>query len=150
MRTKISDAYKEAMKSQDKLRTGTLRLIMSALKDKDIEARGHGKGPISDEELMGLLQKMIKQRHESAEIYAKAGRIELANQENDEIAIIKSYLPEQMDEASMKAAVEAAIKATGAASVKDMGKVMGELKTKFAGQMDFKAANVVIKEKLAG
>jgi uncharacterized protein YqeY len=148
MRSKINEQFKEAMKSQDKLRVSTLRLVNAAIKDKDIEARGTGKGPLSDEEIMSLLQKMIKQRHESAEIYAKAGRIELANQENEEIAIIKSFLPAQMSEAEMRAAVEAAIAATGAASVKDMGKVMGELKGKFAGKMDFGRANGVIKEKL--
>ena len=138
------------MKSQDKLRTGTLRLINAAIKDKDIELRGSGKGAATEEDIMALMQKMIKQRAESAEIYAKAGRIELANQENEEISIIKSFLPAQMDDAAVKVAVEAAIATTGAVSVKDMGKVMGELKTKFAGQMDFKAANAVIKEKLAG
>jgi len=145
MRNKISDSYKEAMKSQDKLRISTLRLVNAAIKDKDIEARGLGKGPVTEEDIMALLQKMIKQRHESAEIYAKAGRLELANKENEEIVIIKSFLPAQMDEASMKAAVEAAIAATGATSGKDMGKVMNELKGKYAGKMDFKAANAVIK-----
>jgi uncharacterized protein YqeY len=145
MRDKINAQFKEAMKSQDKLRVSTLRLMNAAIKDKDIEARGLGKGPITEEDIMSLLQKMIKQRHESAEIYAKAGRLELANQENEEIVIIKSFLPAQMDEAAMKAAVEAAIAATGASSVKDMGKVMGELKGKYAGQMDFGRANAVIK-----
>ncbi len=145
MRNKINEAYKEAMKSQDKLRSGTLRMVNAAIKDKDIEARGTGKGPISDDEIKTLLQKMIKQRHESAGIYAQAGRIELANQENEEIKIIESFLPEQMNEAQMKAAVEAAIAATGASSVKDMGKVMGELKGKYTGQMDFSKANGVIK-----
>lgn len=149
MRQKINDSYKEAMKSQDKLRTSTLRLINAAIKDKDIEARGNGKDKISDEEILGLMQKMIKQRHESAGIYAKAGRIELANQENDEIKVIESFMPAQMSEAEMKAAVEAAISATGAADMKDMGKVMGELKGKFAGKMDFGKANGVIKQMLS-
>ncbi|MES2907459.1 MAG: GatB/YqeY domain-containing protein [Pseudomonadota bacterium] len=149
MRQKINDAYKDAMKSQDKLRTSTLRLINAAIKDKDIEARGSSKPPISDEEILGLMQKMVKQRHESAGIYAKAGRIELANQENDEIKVIESFMPAQMSEAEMTAAVEAAISSTGAAEMKDMGKVMAELKGKYAGQIDFGKANAVIKQKLS-
>jgi hypothetical protein len=129
---------------------GTLRLINSALKDKDIEARGLGKGPLGDEEILALLQKMIKQRNDSIEAYEKAGRADLVSQEQEEKQIIEAYLPQQMGSEEVRAAVQAAIASTGAASVKDMGKVMGELKAKFAGRMDFSKANGVVKELLSG
>src|SRR5205807_4621610 len=137
LRDDINNALKQAMKAGDKRRVSTLRLVNSALKNADIEARGHGKEPLSDEELLSLLQKMIKQRHESVELYEKGGRAELAAQEREEIAIISAYLPKQMSEADVKAAISAAITETGAAGMKDMGKVIGVLKAKYAGQMDF-------------
>ena len=125
MRQRFTEAMKEALKAGDKRRLSTVRMIQAALKDKDIEARGAGRGQASEEEILGLLQKMIKQRQESIAIYDQAGRRELADQEREEIAVIQSFLPRQMDEAETRAAVEAAIAETGAASMKDMGKVIG-------------------------
>lgn len=150
LREKFNEALKDAMRAKDARKVGTLRLINSALKDKDIEARGLGKAPLNDEEVLALLQKMIKQRNDSIEAYEKAGRADLVVQEQEEKAIIEAYLPQQMDLEEVKAAVKAVIASTGAASVKDMGKVMGELKAKFAGKMDFSKANGVVKELLSG
>jgi uncharacterized protein YqeY len=150
LREGINDALKEAMKAGDKRRVSTLRLVNSAVKNADIEARGQGKGPLSDEELLSLLQKMIKQRQESVELYEKGGRPELAQQEREEIAIIAAYLPQQMTEAEMRAAVDAAVAETGAAGMKDMGKVMAALKTRHGGKMDFAKASGLVKARLAG
>src|SRR5262249_10698917 len=150
LREGINDALKEAMKAGDKRRVSTLRLVKSAVKNADIEARGQGKGPLSDEELLSLLQKMIKQRQESVELYEKGGRPELAQQEREEIAIIAAYSPQQMTEAEMRAAVDAAVAETGAAGMKDMGKVMAALKTRHGGKMDFAKASGLVKARLAG
>jgi len=148
MRQRFTEAMKEAMKAGDKRRLSTARMILAALKDKDIEARGAGKGQASEEEILGLLQKMIKQRQESIAIYDQAGRKELADQEREEVAIIQSFLPRQMDEGEARAAIEAAIAETGAASMKDMGKVIGALRGKYAGRMDFGKASALVKELL--
>jgi uncharacterized protein YqeY len=148
MRERFTQDMKDAMKAGDKRRLATVRLVQAALKDKDIDARGAGKGQASDEEILGLLQKMIKQRQESAGIYEQAGRAELASQEWEEAEIIASYLPKQMDEAETRQAIEAVIKETGAASMKDMGKVIGSLRGKYAGQMDFGKASALVKEML--
>ena len=148
MRDKFNEALKAAMKSGDKRQVSTLRLILSALKDRDIEARGLGKERTSDDEILQLLQKMIKQRNDSIEAFDKAGRVELATQEREEKAIIEAYLPQQMSADDVRAAAKAAVAAVGAATVKDMGKVMTELKAKFAGRMDFAKANAVVKELL--
>ncbi len=148
LRDRFMSDLKEAMKAGDKPRLGTIRLMQAALKDKDIEARGAGKGPLSDDEILQLLQKMVKQRQESAKMYADGGRPELADQETAEIAVITAYLPKQMDEAEAKAAIAAVIAETGAAGVKDMGKVMGELKARYAGQMDFGKASPLVKQLL--
>lgn len=148
MRQRFTEEMKQAMKDGDKLKLATIRLIMAALKDKDIEARGLGKGPASDDDVLALLQKMIKQRLESADIYEKAGRPELAEQEKGEVAIIQAYLPAQMDDAAVKAAIAAAIAETGASGVKEMGKVIGILKAKYSGQMDFAKASAAVKEQL--
>ena len=148
MRERLSEALKEAMRAGDKRRISTVRLMSAALKDRDIEARGAGKGQASDEDILGLLQKMIKQRQESADIYDKAGRAELATQEREEIAIINTFLPAQMDEAEMRAAVSTAIAETGAKSMKEMGKVVGALKAKYAGRMDFGKASALVKGQL--
>ena len=148
MRERLTEAMKAAMKAGEKRRLATVRMIQAALKDKDIEARGAGRGQASDEEILGLLQKMIKQRQESAGIYEQAGRAELAAQEREEIEIISSYLPKQMDETETRQAIEAAIAETGAASMKDMGKVIGALRGKYAGQMDFAKASALVKEML--
>lgn len=150
LRDKFSAALKEAMLAKDQRRVSTVRLILAALKEKDIEARGAGREKASEEEILALLQKMIKQRIESIETYDKAGRAELAQQEREEKAIIESYLPAQMGAEEMRAAIKAAVAATGASSVKDMGKVMTELKAKHAGKMDFSKANAVVKEMLTG
>jgi uncharacterized protein len=148
LREDINNALKDAMKARDERRVSTLRLINSTLKNADIEARGQGKGPLSDDEVLAVLAKMIKQRHESVELYEKGGRAELAQQERDEIAIITSYLPKQMSDAEVRAAVERAIADTGAASMKDMGKVIGTLKSRHAGQMDFGKVSPLVKELL--
>ncbi len=150
LREKFTAAMKEAMLAKDQRRLSTVRLILAALKDKDIEARGLGREATTEDEILGLLQKMIKQRVESIETYDKHGRPELAAQEREEKTIIESYLPAQMSPDDVRAAIKAAVAATGAASVKDMGKVMAELKAKFAGKMDFSKANVVVKEVLTG
>ena len=148
LRDRFTAEMKEAMKAGEKGRLGAIRLIQAALKDKDIEARGDGKGPLSDEEILALLQKMVKQRQESIAMYEQGGRTELAQQEKDEVAVITSYLPQQMDEAETKAAIEAAIAETGAASMKDMGKVVGALRAKYAGRMDFAKASGLVKDLL--
>ena len=150
LRDDINNALKDAMKARDERRVSTLRLINSALKNADIEARGQGKASLGDDELKSLLQKMIKQRHESIALYEKGGRAELAQQERDEIAIIAAYLPKQMSEAEVQAAIEQAIESTGAASMKDMGKVISALKARHAGQMDFGKVSALVKEALQG
>jgi uncharacterized protein YqeY len=148
LRDDISNATKDAMKARDEKRVSTLRMVSAAIKNADIEARGQGKGPLDDAALLGLLQKMIKQRQESVELYDKGGRPELAASERSEIEIIQSYLPKQMSDAEMAAAIEGAIRETGAAGVKDMGKVIGVLRGKYAGQMDFGKASGKVKELL--
>ena len=150
LREKITEATKAAMKSQEKTKLSTLRLMSAAITNADIEARTAGKKPLSDDELLGLFQKLIKQRQESVELYEKGGRAELAKQERDEIEVIKGFLPQQMSEAEVKAAIAEAIKATGAAGVKDMGKVMAALKQRYAGRMDFGKASPIVKGLLSG
>jgi uncharacterized protein YqeY len=148
MRQRFTEAMKEAMKGGEKLRLSTVRMIQAALKDKDIEARGAGKGQATEEEILELLQKMIKQRQESIAIYDQAGRRELADQEREEVAVIQGFLPRQMDDAETRAAIEAAIAETSAASMKDMGKVIGALRANYAGRMDFGKASGLVKELL--
>ena len=150
LREKINDAMKEAMKSQEKLKLSTQRLVNAAIKNADIEARTGGKGPLADDDLLGLLQKMIKQRQESVELYDKGGRKELADQERGEIEIIKGFLPQQMSDAEAKAAIAEVIKETGAQGMKDMGKVMAALKQGYAGKMDFGKASGLVKSLLTG
>ncbi len=149
LRARLTTEMKEAMKAGDKERLATVRMIQAALKDRDIEARGNGKDPISDDEILSLLQKMIKQRTESANVYEQGGRPELAANERSEIAIIESFLPKQMDEAETQAAIDAAIAETGAAGPKDMGKVIAALKGAYAGRMDFGKASGLVKTALA-
>jgi uncharacterized protein len=149
LRDAVAQRMKEAMKGGDKVRVGALRLIMAALKEREIEARGSGKIVGRADEL-ALLTKMIKSRQESATIYAEAGRKELAEQENAEIAVINEFLPSQMDEAAMTAAAKAAIASTGAAGMRDMGKVVNALKTAHPGQMDFAKASAIVKGLLSG
>jgi uncharacterized protein YqeY len=148
MREKINADLKDAMKSGDKDRVSTLRLINAAIKSADIEARPSGKDKISDTDILSVLAKMVKQRRDSIEQYKAGGRQDLADKEEAEIKVIEGYLPKQMSEAEAKAAIAAVIKETGAASPKDMGKVMGALKTKYAGQMDFGKASALTKELL--
>jgi uncharacterized protein YqeY len=148
LRDDINNALKEAMKAKNERAVSTLRMVNSTLKNADIEARGQAKPPLGDAEVLSILQKMIKQRQESVELYQKGGRADLVKQEQEEIAIISGYLPKQMSEAEMTAAVEAAIKDTGAAGMKDMGKVIGALRGKHAGQMDMAKASAMVKAKL--
>ena len=150
LRDDINTAVKEAMKAKDERKLSTLRMINSSIKNADIDARGQGKQPLSDDDILGLLQKMIKQRQESVELYDKGGRAELAAQEREEIAVISAYLPKQMSEDEVKSAISAAIAETGAAGMKDMGKVIGALKAKYAGQMDFGKASGLVKAALTG
>ena len=149
MRDQFNTELKIAMKAGEKRRVETLRMINAALKDKDIEARGQGK-TVSDDDILALLQKLVKSRQESAEIYEKAGRTDLSTQEREEIAIIQSFLPQPLSQAEADAAIAAAIAETGAASIKEMGKVIGVLKGKYAGRMDFGAVSGLVKAKLGG
>lgn len=150
MRDAFNAALKEAMKAGDKRRVSTIRLVTAALKDRDIEARGAGKGPLSDDEILGLLQKMVKQRQESLKIYEDNARPELAEQEREEIAIIMGFMPRQMSEAEVASAIDGIVAETGAAGMKDMGKVMAALKERYSGRMDFGRASAAIKARLAG
>ncbi len=148
MRETITAALKAATKAQDKRRISTLRMIAAAIKDRDIAARTAGTAQATDAELLELLAKMIKQREESEKIYADAGRAELAAQEGEEIEIIRGFLPKQLSDAEMDRAIAEAIEAEGAASVRDMGKVMAALKARYAGQMDFAKASALVKARL--
>jgi uncharacterized protein YqeY len=148
LRDDINNALKEAQKAKNERAVSTLRMVNATLKNADIEARGAGKPPLGDAEVLPVLQKMIKQRQESVELYQKGNRADLVKQEQEEIAIIQGYLPKQMSEAELTAAIEAAIKDTGAAGMKDMGKVIGALRGKYAGQMDMAKASGLVKAKL--
>ena len=148
MRDKISADLKEAMKAGEKLRVSTLRLVNAAIKSADIEARPSGKDRIADADILGVLAKMIKQRRDSIAQFQAGGRQDLVDKEAAEIKIIEGYLPKQMSEAEAKAAIAAVIKETGAAGPKDMGRVMGALKSRYAGQMDFGKASAMVKELL--
>ena len=148
MRETISDGYKTALKAGDKRRTATLRSIIAAIKDKDIEARGLGKPPLGDGDLVVLLQKMVKQREESLGIFEKAGREDLATVEREEIVILSEFLPAGMTEAEIDAAIAAAIAKTGAAGGKDMGKVIASLKADYPGRIDFGKASAKVKAAL--
>ena len=150
LRDDINKALTEAMKAKDERKVSTLRMINSSVKNADIEARGAGKQPLGDAEVLSLLQKMIKQRQESVELYKKGNRADLVKQEEEEIAIISAYLPKQMSDAEMAAAIDAAIKETGATGMKDMGTVIGALRGKYAGQMDMGKASAAVKAKLSG
>lgn len=145
MREKIAEEVKNAMKARDVERLPTLRLMQSAIKDRDIANRGVGKEAASEEEILQILAKMVKQREESAKAFEDGGRPELAAKERAEIAVLRKFQPAQMDDAGVEAAARAAIAASGAASAKDMGKVMAALKTQYAGQMDFSKASAVVK-----
>jgi uncharacterized protein len=149
LREDINNAVKDAMRAKAERKLSTLRMVNSTIKNADIEARGQGKPPLADGDILSVLQKMIKQRQESVELYDKGGRAELAAQEREEIAIITAYLPKQMSDADIQAAISAAIAETGASGMKDMGKVVTALKTKYAGQMDFAKASGLVKAALS-
>ena len=149
LRDAINDAMKEAMKARDERRVSTLRMMNAAIKNADIEARGQGREPLNEADLMSLFQKMIKQRQESADLYEKGGRAELAAQEKDEIAVISSYLPQQMSDVEAGAAISAVLQEINAQTMKDMGRAMATLRERFAGKMDFGKASGKIKELLS-
>ena len=149
LRDRIKAELKEAMKARERLKTATLRLISAALKDRDIAARTKGvQDGIDETQIMGMLQTMVKQREESIDHYEQGGRLELAEQEREEIAIINDFLPPRLDEAAMAAAVGSVIDELGAASIKDMGRTMAELRQRYAGQMDFGKASALVKSRL--
>ena len=149
MRERINAALKEAMLAKAKLRVSTIRLMLAAIKDRDIALRGEDSGTgLDDAGIMALLAKMVKQREESAATYGTAGRMELAERENAEIAVIKDFLPKQLAEDEVAAAIRNALAETGASSIRDMGKVMGVLKSQYAGQMNFGAVGGRVKAAL--
>ncbi|MBO3760943.1 GatB/YqeY domain-containing protein [Ciceribacter sp. L1K23] len=148
LRDKFANVLKDALKAKDVRRTSTVRLIQTAIKDRDIANRGVGKDPVSDDEIMQILVKMIKQRDESAKIYEDNARPELAAQEREEIEIIKSFMPEQLPEEKVRELCAAVINETGAQGLRDMGKCISTLKERYSGQMDFAKASGVVKDLL--
>ncbi len=149
LRTRITSALKEAMKQKDAARLSTLRLINAAIKDKDIDARAAGADDgVGEAEVLAILGKMSKQRGESAKAYEEGGRLDLAERERNEITVIEEFLPQQLDEGETAKAVDAAIAEVGASSIRDMGAVMGVLKSKYTGQLDFGAVGPMVKDKL--
>ncbi|THD75624.1 GatB/YqeY domain-containing protein [Thalassobius vesicularis] len=150
LRDRINTALKQAMKDKDAARLSTLRLINAAIKDRDIAARGDGRDDgVDDSEVLAILGKMVKQRQESARTYEEGGRLDLAERELAEVPVIEDFLPRQLSADEVTAAVDAAIAAIGASSIRDMGKVMGELKGKYTGQMDFGAVGPLVKDRLS-
>ena len=149
LRDDLQNALKTAMLAKDSVTTSAVRMIIAGMKEKDVDARGKGKEKATDEELMSMMQTMIKQRNDSIKMYVDGNRPELAEKERTEIAIIERFLPKQMDDSEVEAVVRALIAETGAASMKDMGKVMGALKAKYAGQLDFGKANGIVKSCLS-
>ena len=149
MRDKFTQALKTAMKNQEKRRVSTLRLILAAIKDRDIASRSEDRDGVTDSEILDILAKMVKQRRESVVTYEEAGRLELANQEQEEIDIISDFLPKQLNDEEIDAAVTKTLEEISAAGLKDMGRAMGALKERYAGQMDFSKASAVVKSKLS-
>jgi uncharacterized protein YqeY len=151
IREDLTTALKEGLKSKDQIATSTIRLITAAMKDRDIAARGKGNAEgITDAEILSMMQSMMKQRQESNKTYADAGRDDLAERELDEIKVIERFMPQQMGEAETATAIDEIVAEIGASSIKDMGKVMNELKTRYAGQMDMAKVGGAVKAKLAG
>ena len=148
MRAQIAEALKAALKTQDKRRIGTLRLVQAAIQDRDIAHRGAGKDPVGDEEILQILSKMVKQREESARAFEEGGRAELAAQEREEIGIIKDFLPRQLGDEAVQQVCRQAIETVGAEGLRDMGRCMAVLKEKYPGQMDFGKASSVVKDML--
>jgi uncharacterized protein YqeY len=148
MRAQIAEALKTAIRTQDKKRTSTLRLINAAIQDRDIANRGQGKDQVSDDEILQILTKMVKQREESAKAFEEGNRLELAEQEREEIAIIRDFLPKQMAEDQVRSVCQQVIRDIGADGLRDMGKCMNALKEKYPGQMDFGKASGIVKTML--
>jgi uncharacterized protein len=148
MREELSNQLKDALKAKDAPRISTIRLVQAAIKDRDIANRGVGKDPVSDEEILQILAKMIKQREESAKIYQEAGRQELADQELAEIQVIRSFMPQQLSEDKIREVCASVVAETGAQGLRDMGKCISTLKERYAGQMDFGKASGVVKDML--
>lgn len=151
LRTRIQDATKDAMRAKDQLRLSTLRLIGAAIKDREIAIRGEpGQAALAEDDIVALLSRMVKQRQESARAYEEGGRLELAERETQEIAIIQEFLPRQLDQTEVAAVIDRVIAELGATGVRDMGRVMGALRERHAGQMDFGAAGALVKSRLMG
>ncbi len=149
-RTELSDALKDAMRAKEACAVSTLRLILAALKDRDIAARGKGNSEgVSAAEILDLLQKMVRQRRESIELFEKGDRQDLADKEAEEIKVIQRFLPKQLDSDQVRGAVQEIIEELGAATIKDMGRVMAALKERYAGRMEFGKASALVKERLA-
>ncbi len=149
LRTSLGDQLKAAMKAREQRKVSTLRLILAALKDRDIAARANGNAEgIGDEDILQLLAKMVRQRRESIKLYEQGGRVDLAEREAEEIEIIETFMPRQLDGAELEAAVREAIKEVGATGLKDMGRAMAALKARYAGRMDFAKASTLVKQKL--
>ncbi len=150
LRNEINTALKQAMRDRAADRLSTLRLISAAIKDRDIAARGEGReGGVGDDEVLAILSKMVKQRQESARTYEEGGRLDLAERELSEITVIEEFLPKQLGESEIAAAIDAAVAETGASSIRDMGKIMGALKAKYTGQMDFGQVGPMVKDRLS-
>jgi uncharacterized protein YqeY len=150
LRSQLNESLKQAMRAKDQCAVSTLRLILAALKDRDIAARGKGQTEgVDEEQILEMLQKMVRQRRDSIEMYRKGQRQDLVEKEEAEIAVIERFLPQQMDEAAVREAVEGAISEQNAESVKDMGRVMAVLKERYAGRMDFAKASGMVKEQLS-
>ena len=150
MRARVSEALKSAMKAKDQRRLSALRLINAAIKDRDIAKRGDGSDEgVSDADILGILGKMVKQRQDSVRAYEEGGRLELAEREREEIEVIEEFLPKQLGENEIAEAIDKAVKATGAESIRDMGKVMGALKSQYTGRMDFGLVGPMVKDRLA-
>jgi uncharacterized protein YqeY len=149
LRTRIGDALKEAMKARDADRLSTLRLINAAIKDRDIALRGDGRDDgVTDAEVLQILGKMVRQRQESVRAYEEGGRLELAEKERAEVGVIEEFLPRQLSPEEIETAIARAVAETGAEGIRDMGKVMGELKARYTGQMDFGAVGPLVKARL--
>jgi len=150
MRNRVNEALKQAMRDKAATRLSTLRLINAAIKDKDIAARGSDDdtGGVTDADVLAILGKMTKQRQESARAYEEGGRLDLAERELQEVAVIEEFLPKQLDDDEIAKAVTEAVSATGASSIRDMGRVMGELKSRYTGQMDFGKVGPMVKDQL--
>ena len=151
LRDEISNALKSSMKEKDPVAVSTLRLIQAAIKDRDIAARSKGiDDGISDDQILQVLQTMVRQRHESIEMYKRGNRDELAEREAQEIKVIQGFMPRQLNETETEAAIDEVVAVTGAKSIKDMGKAMGALRERYAGQIDFGKAGAALKARLAG